>query len=64
MKTQHRAGAGWRDAKCRVHTLEGAVQDAELFKIADEHLIMCNRDGVCVRARHARRSAGACDERP
>jgi hypothetical protein len=43
---RYRAGAAWRDGRCRTHTLEAANHQAEFFCIADDHLICCNADGA------------------
>jgi hypothetical protein len=58
---RYRASVGWRDAKCRAYKLEGANQDAEVFKIVDGYLLACNADGGCAHASAARCAAAAAD---
>ncbi len=48
---RYRAGAAWRDGRCRSRTLEAANRQAELFRVVDDHLICCNADGACLRVR-------------
>jgi hypothetical protein len=46
---RYRAGAAWRDGRCRSRTLEAANREACIFCIADDHLIACSMDGARAR---------------
>jgi hypothetical protein len=54
---RYRAGAGWRDGRCRTYTLKAANRLGDLFCISDDHLICCNEDGA--RARRVPRARAA-----